>query len=69
MDAVLINGKQFFSVLKSGMDKNSLKNINVAFLWSSFLVYLSCESVAPLGGIQAGQVLNAQCRGLEALLK
>lgn len=74
MDAVLINGEQFFSVLKSSMDKNSLKNMNVLhFFGHQFLVYLACESVAPLGGVQTAHILVFQNItpqwGLEALFK
>lgn len=73
MDAVLINGKQFFSVLKSSMDKGSLKNINVLhFFGHQFLVCLAFESVAPLG-VQTAHILISQNIkpqwGLEALSK
>lgn len=72
MYAVLINGEQF-SVLKSSMDKNSLKNIHMFhFFGYQLVVYLACESVAPVGGVQAGHILvfqNIKPQSLETLFK
>ncbi len=57
-----------FQWLKSSMDKNSMKNINVFhFFGHQFLVYLACESVAPLG-VQTAHILVFQNTGRKNVL-